>query len=69
MPCSISGCNYTVITGHKCGCRVRYSYCGICPDGQFWYSQIKYHKPYNRKSFIPGQSHGGHNFVPGCYKH
>ena len=70
-------CGRTVESGNKCGCRVRYCYCGacnhchvggICPDGKFNYSQKIEGKPDSRKPFIPGQSHGGHRWVPHCDK-
>jgi len=76
MPCI--KCKKTILIGKNCGCRVRYCYCGacnhchitgICPDGKFWYSRKVKGKKDNRASFICGQSHGGHSFVPGCNKH
>ena len=74
MPCK---CGKSVEGGKKSGCRVRYCYCGvcnhchvggICPGGNFWYSQKIEGKPDSRKPFTPGQSHGGHRWVPECRK-
>lgn len=64
--------------GKAAGCRIRYCLCGICnhchkngicPNGKHWFTQKKIGNGKGRQhwpKFQPGQSHGGHGFVPGC---
>lgn len=76
MPCS--KCQQSVTCPQISGCRVRYCVCGlcnhchlggICPDGNFWYKKAKKNATAIRAPYTSGQSHGGHNYVPGCNKH
>lgn len=76
MPCT--KCNKSVITEKKNNCRLRYCLCGecnhchlggICSDNKGWYQQAlkksdPRYKP--RERFDKSQSHGGHEYIPGC---
>ena len=75
MPCLF--CNRRISSGFITGCTIRYCYCGccnhchiggICPGGMFWYSKRHKHKRDNRHRFKLGQSHGGHGWIPDCFK-
>ena len=73
--------NEKKIKNNKVGltlCRVRYCVCGycnhchvggFCPYENFWYLQKLIGKNKNQPSrypVLPGQSHGGHCWIPGC---
>ena len=74
MPCP--NCGRSVVSGKQVCCRVRYCICnrcnhchrgGICPDGKHWFVQKPQKgKRVHRPKVHPGQSHGGHAWIPGC---
>ena len=69
MPCTkcgkrmktTKGCN---IIYCNCKCCNHCHVTGICPDGKYWFENIKNGK--HRSKFLPGQSHGGHIWIPCC---
>jgi hypothetical protein len=64
MPCN---------TCNKCVIRNGIAYCdclscnechmgGFCPNGKTWWNQLG--KPDKQEVILPGQSHGGHGWIP-----
>ena len=37
---------------------------GFCPDHKFWFTSE--YNDEERQSILPGQSHGGHGWIPEC---
>ena len=63
--------NNTMIYKENCNiilCKCNYcNHChigGFCPDHKYWFENINSNN--ERKPILPGQSHGGHMWVPEC---
>lgn len=74
MPCNICHRRKSRSNGHHityCNCGAcNHCHCtGLCPDHKHWYLNIKKGRNIgkHRKKYIPGQSHGGHRWVPDCW--
>ena len=65
------GCKIDNIYKEKCNivlCKCNYcNHChigGFCPDHKYWFTNITSQE--ERSMILPGQSHGGHNWIPEC---